>query len=204
MKIGPRYKICKRLGSSVYEKCQTQKFTISESRKKIQRKGRRPRMMSDYGKQLIEKQRMRLTYGLTEKQLSRYVKISLGKKGISATEKLFELLETRLDNVVYRLGLVPTRRSARQLVSHGHVEVNGIKVTIPSYHVSVSDNITIREKSRSGGFFEDFAERSKEHTVPTWLTCNTKKIEGIVKSLPNRENTEAQFDTTVVMEYYSR
>src|SRR5210317_1648441 len=125
MKVGPQYKVCKRLGNGVFEKCQTQKFTLSEGKKSF-KMGKRPRQMSDYGKQLIEKQRVRYTYGITEKQLVNYVKGSAQKEG-DATDTLLETLERRLDNVVYRLGLAPTRRAARQMVVHEHIRVNGKK-----------------------------------------------------------------------------
>ena len=132
MKTGPRYKICKRLGNGVFEKCQTQKFTLSESRRSFQ--GRRPRQISDYGKQLLEKQRVRFTYGITEQQFVNYVNSATKKEG-DAAATLLSTLERRLDNVVYRLGLAPTRRAARQMVVHGHILVNGKKAAIPSHVV---------------------------------------------------------------------
>src|SRR3990167_4336783 len=114
MRIGPKYKICKRLGSSVFEKCQTQKFMLSEERrnKSKGRTGRRPRALSDYGRQLLEKQKMRYTYGLSEKQLSRYVKAAFALK--DPVSALYRALELRADNAVYRAGLAPTRRASSQ------------------------------------------------------------------------------------------
>jgi len=202
MKVGPRYKICKRLGNGVFEKCQTQKFTLSEGKRGF-KMGRRPRQMSDYGKQLIEKQRVRYTYGITEKQLVNYVKEATQKEG-DATETLLEILERRLDNIVYRLGLAPTRRAARQMVSHEHILVNGKKAGIPSHTLKQGDVIGVREKSQKTPLFTDFTDRQAEWKSPTWLTFNIKKMEGVIKSMPNKDNTETMFDLGVVMEYYSR
>ena len=206
MKVGPRYKICKRLGSGVFEKCQTQKFVLSEARKSAVRKttGRRPRTPSDYGKQLLEKQRARLTYGLTEKQLVRYVRGSGSLKGADAATQLLTALETRLDNVVYRFGLAPTRRAARQMVSHGHIRVNEKRATIPSYHIGEGDIISIREGSRDSVLFSELDEQLKERTLPIWLTFDEKKLEGSIKNSPTKETVETQLDLNVILEFYSR
>lgn len=201
MKVGPRYKICKRLGNGVFEKCQTQKFTISEGRRRVRM--RRPRQMSDYGKQLLEKQRVRYTYGITERQLVNYVKQSTKGNG-DAIETLLGTLERRLDNVVYRLGLAPTRRAARQMVSHEHILVNGKKAGIPSHILKQDDIVTIKEKAKKSHLFVDLVERQTEWKSPTWLNFNIKKMEGVVKNMPNKENTETMFDLGVVMEFYSR
>jgi small subunit ribosomal protein S4 len=131
--IKSKYKVAKRLGASVFEKTQTQKFALSAARnpKKPSRGGRGGG--SDYGKQLLEKQRVRFTYGLSERQLSNYAEKAFQEKDPGAA--LNASLETRADNVVYRAGLALTRRAARQIVSHGHILVNGTRITIPSYHV---------------------------------------------------------------------
>src|SRR5690606_40724543 len=124
MQTGPKYKICRRLGSHIYEKCQTQKFQLSEARKGKGMRGGRRRNVSEYGEQLLEKQRVRFTYGLKERQFASYVKKATGTAAVPA-EELYQSLERRLDNVIYRLGLAPSRAYARQLVSHGHITVNG-------------------------------------------------------------------------------
>lgn len=206
MIVGPRYKVCKRLGNGVYEKCQTQKFTLSEARKTAGRRmgGKRPRMMSDYGKQLIEKQRVRFTYGITEKQLTKYVKNAIEGKDVDVTETLIRTLESRLDNVIYRLGMAPTRRAARQMVSHGHVMVNGKKVSIPSFSIETGDKITVREGSKDKGMFTDIADRMADHRAPAWLVFDGKKLEGSISGEPTKDNTDAMFDLTVVLEFYSR
>jgi small subunit ribosomal protein S4 len=120
MIIGPKYKICRRLGSGVFDQCQSPKFMLSEAKKtKVAKKGPR-KQVSEYGQQLGEKQKIRFSYGISEKQLGNYVEEATSSKGSVASEKLFELLETRLDNTIYRLGLASTRRLARQMASHGH------------------------------------------------------------------------------------
>lgn len=204
MIVGPKYKICKRLGNGVFEKCQTQKYTLSEARRDSQRGRKRPRMLSDYGKQLIEKQRVRFTYGITERQLTRYVREAMEKKGVDVQDTILQTLEKRLDNIVFRLGLAPTRRAARQMVSHGHITVNNKKASIPSHIVSIEDTIGIRERSEKTLLFNSLKDRLTEYKIPGWLTFNEKKMEGKVKSDPTKDNTEAMFDLTVVMEFYSR
>lgn len=164
---------------------------------------KRPRQVSDYGKQLLEKQRVRFTYGITEKQLVNYVNDATKKTG-DATESLLGTLERRLDNVVYRLGLAPTRRAARQMVVHGHILVNGKKAAIPSHIVKQDDKITVKEKTKQSNLFIDLSDRQAEWRAPNWLSFNLKKMEGAVKNIPTKDNTETTFDLGVVMEYYSR
>jgi len=204
MNIGPKYKICKRLGNGVFEKCQTQKFMLSEARSGKRRSGKkgRPRTLSDYGRQLLEKQKARFTYGISEKQLARYVKEST--RGVAPTNALVQHLETRLDNVVYRLGFAPTRRSARQYVSHGHVTVNGKKMNIPSYHVVSGEKIGIRAGSKGKTLFANITERLAEHKAPAWMVFDMKTVEGEVTAMPMTENTETLFNISSVVEYYSR
>ena len=206
MRIGPKYKICKRLGSSVFEKCQTQKFMLSEERrnKSKGRTGRRPRALSDYGRQLLEKQKMRYTYGLSEKQLSRYVKEATDGKGHDPVHVLLASLESRLDNAVYRTGLANTRALARQIVSHGHILVNEKKVTIPSRTLKKGDIITIREGSRGKVLFQNLEERLKDFQSVAWINFDLAKKEGEIKSAPLADPTESVFDVGTVLEYYSR
>lgn len=156
MKIGPKFKIAKRLGAPIFEKTQTQKFALSEARGG-RRTNRRPGAMSDFKRQLIEKQKMRFTYGISEKQLRKYIDLST-EKSDQPISHLIKLLEMRLDNTVYRLGLAKTRQMARQMVSHGHVTVNGKKFTIPSHQVRKGDVISVREGSKSSLLFSNLAE----------------------------------------------
>jgi len=204
MIIGPKYKICKRLGSGVFEQCQTQRFVISEARRsKVFSKRRRP--ISDYGRQLIEKQRIRYTYGLSEKQLVRYVKEATSKESNPAAA-LLSIIESRLDNAVYRSGLASTRRFARQLVSHGHIVVNGRKVTIPSYHVREGDVISVREGSKNKVPFTNLREEAEKEkqSLPNWLIFDQKKLEGKVTAHPGIDTTNLFFNPSEVLEYYTR
>jgi small subunit ribosomal protein S4 len=204
MITGPKYKIAKRLGASVFEKTQTQKFALAME-KKAQTRGR-SRGPTQYGKQLLEKQKVRVTYGLSEKQFSRYVSEAMAShdKAVTPQEKLHRTLETRLDNLVWRMGLAPTRRSARQMVSHGHVTVNGRKTSIPSRAIHLTDKIGVREGSRSSALFEKFAAQAGERTLPNWVTFDLKKMEGGLSELPNTESASPAGDLGVVLSYYSR
>ncbi len=195
----PKFKICRRLGSGVYDKCQTPKF--NSFAKKGGKKGfRRP--PSEYGLQLIEKQKIRFSYGITERQLSNYVKKASLIKGAGIVDKFYEELELRLDNAIYRMGLAPSRRGSRQMVSHGHFIVNNHKVTIPSYQLKLGDIIKIREGSKSKKIFENLTERLKDYTSPTWLIFDISKLEG--KILEKPKNTESFLDLNAVLEFYSR
>jgi len=203
MRIGPKFKIAKRLGAPIFEKTQTQKFALSEARAGKKRTGRRPAPMSDYKKQLIEKQKMRYTYGITEQQLRRYVDDAVAKSN-QPIAMLIGRLELRLDNVTYRLGLAKTRQAARQMVSHGHILVNGKRMTIPSHKVRVGDIISVREGSKISALFTDFVERNEGSTPPHWLTFDGKKLSGECKAIPTYEPSEVLFDPELVLEYYSR
>jgi len=202
MKIGPKFKIAKRLGAPIFEKTQTQKFELAQQRGGRQR-GRRPGQMSDYKRQLLEKQKMRYSYGVSEKQLRRYVDEAVEKSN-QPVSLLMERLESRLDNVVYRLGLAKTRQMARQMTSHGHFCVNGKKLTVPSHRVSVGDTVSIREGSRQSTMFQTIKDNYEPAGVPTWLSFDLKKMEGTMKAVPVFNPAEALFDPEQVLEYYSR
>lgn len=206
MIIGPKYKICKRLGSAVFEKCQTQKFALVEARASDARRGggrRRPSPASDYKRQLIEKQKLRYTYGLSEGQLARYVREAVEHHEVPR-DALMRRLEARLDNVVYRIGLAKTRRQARQLVSHGHITVNGRKVTVPSYAVTEGEALAVREGSKDIGLLAGREEELAAAAAPAWLTFDAKALAGSVSAAPSYEPTELLFDLEQVLEYYSR
>lgn len=203
MKIGPKFKIAKRLGAPIFEKTQTQKFALSSARGGMSKKrGGRPGQASDYKKQLIEKQKMRFTYGVTEKQLRKYVDESLHKSD-QPIQFLVARLESRLDNVAYRLGLAPTRRAARQMASHGHLLVNGKRFTIPSHQLRPGDVVSVREGSRDSVLFAELPDKHSG-VVPAWLRFDQKKLEGKVESVPTYEPAETLFDPEQVFEYYSR
>ena len=196
----PKFKICRRLGPGVYDKCQTSKFSSASG--KFGPGSRRPKAPSEYGTQLIEKQKIRFSYGITERQLSNYVKKASHIKGAGTAEKFYEELESRLDNAIYRMGLCNSRRAARQMVSHGHFIVNNHKVTIPSYQVKIGDIIKIREGSKNKKIFEDLVGRMKDYTAPTWVSFDANKMEGKILAKP--KNVETFLDLNAVLEFYSR
>lgn len=159
---------------------------------------KRTRAKSEYGLQLAEKQKIRIQYGLREKQFKNYF-----KKG-KDPEKIFTLLEFRLDNVVFRAGLTPTRAAARQMVSHGHILVNGIRVTIASYQVKIGDLLEVKELSKSKGFFEDYNLRIKGYESPNWILVDKKKMKVKIKKLPDIKEDIQPYDIQTVIEFYSR
>lgn len=188
------------MGAGVYDKCQTSKFSAASG--KFGTTGRRPKALSEYGTQLIEKQKIRYSYGINERQLSNYVKKASHIKGAGTAEKFYEALESRLDNAIYRMGLCNSRRAARQMVSHGHFIVNNHKVTIPSFEVKVGDIIKIREGSKIKKIFENLADRLKDYNGPAWISFDLSKMEGKVLAKP--KNTETFLDLNAVLEFYSR
>ena len=203
MKTGPRYKIAKRLGATVFEKAQTQKFAISAERSaKNKRRGRG--RQSEYSKQMLEKQKVRVTYGLPERQFRSYVNKALEAHNMKPTERLHELLELRLDNVVWRLGLTATRRGARQMVAHGHVMVDGKKSRVPSQMLSVGSKLAVRPGSLEHGVLVGFAEKFAERPLPSWLTWDAKKMEGSVKERPTAASADPAGDLVAVLSFYTR
>jgi small subunit ribosomal protein S4 len=202
MKTVQKYKICRRLGPGVFEKCQTPKFVLSEARHAKSMKNKRPKALSGFALQFVEKQKVRFMYGISESQFSNYVKEAVVHKGTPATEHLFFLLENRLDNVVYRFGLAHTRRLSRQMVSHGHITVNGKKTTVASQRVKVGDVIAVREGSKKSPLFADMAKKMKEYTLPNWLSFDAEALSGKVEGKP--KNTEGYLDLNTVLEFYSR
>ena len=193
--------MCKRLGASVFEKCQTQKFQLAEARAPRKTKGRRGG--SDFGVQLLEKQKARFTYGLTEGQFSRYVHESMEGRSNSA-QALLARLESRLDNVIYRAGFVKTRRAARQMVSHGHLTVNGRRMNIPSYLVKKGDVITVRPESRQSALFANRTEVMSETKAPSWATFDDQGYAVNITESPSVGETEAPFSAPVIIQFYSR
>jgi small subunit ribosomal protein S4 len=202
MKTVQKYKICRRLGPGVFEKCQTAKFVASVARHDKVKKDKRPKALSGYATQFIEKQKVRFTYGISEKQFGNYINEAVAHKGVIASDYLFELLESRLDNVVYRMGLAHTRRLSRQMVSHGHITVNGKKTTIASQRVRVGDVIAVREGSKKSPLFTDMEKKQKEYTMPNWLKLDVATLSGVVEG--KMKNTEGYLDLPTVLEFYSR
>jgi small subunit ribosomal protein S4 len=163
-------------------------------------KNRRP-PASEYGIQLLEKQRLRVSYGLKERQLKRVLEKALKKRGATGAT-LINLLESQLVNVVYRLGFAPSRFAGRQLITHGHFLVNGKKVTVPSYALKVGDVISIKESSKSLLIFKDLPNILKKQEVPDWLELDKEKMLGRIKSLPT--TIEIPFDINLIVDYYSK
>jgi len=206
MKVQPTYKVCRRLGAGVYDKCQTQKYTLSEAKHAKSSGARRRKGLSDFGKQLVEKQRVRFAYGITERQLRKYIAEANRVKllGVDPVVRVVEQLEMRLDNVVYKLGLAPTRRAARQLVSHGHILVNNVRTTIPSRTMYEGDSVQIRKRTQTLPVMEKIKAQVGEVDLPTWVTFDIKKLEGKVTARPTPENTEMPGAVDAILEFYSR
>jgi len=195
-------KTCRRLGQSVCgrENCALKRKPYPPG---VHGKKRR-RRISEYGKQLAEKQKLKFIYGLREKQFRNYFAKASKTRGLTG-EMLLGLLERRLDNVVFRLGFASNRRQARQLVSHGHISVNDRRVTIPSFAVSPGDVIAIRERSRDKKVFEDLVVRTKNFEPPKWLELAKDTLTGTVKALPAGELLEGvPVEVAQIVEFYSR
>ncbi len=209
MQIGPKFKICRRLGDRVFPKCQTTKFTTSAGgvggagRERAGGGGRPRRGASDYADQLLEKQRARYTYCLSETQFANYVKRARAMAGAPAAN-LYRLLESRLDNTIFRLGLATSRRQARQIVTHGHILVNGRRVNFPSFVVKLGDKITVRPQSRDRSLWRDLAERAKTFQSPEWLRGDLSSLEGQVAALPAVTEAEPGPNLSAIIEFYSR
>ena len=163
--------------------------------------GNRRRKVSEYGAQLQEKQKVKFV-GVLEKQFHKYYLKAANMKGITG-DNLMQLLELRLDNVVFRLGLAKTRRMARQIVNHGHIRVNDMKVDIPSYQVKVGDKITLRKRSEEMEMFKVLREGTTVLT-PKWLSFDAQNLTGTVAALPTREDIDLQVQENMIVEYYSR
>ena len=202
MKIGPKYKIARRLGAPIFEKTQTPKYTLSLARKeRIAGRGRgKPK--SEFGRELIEKQKARFSYGLTEKQFKNYVEKALRSQ--EPVQKLFSLLESRLDNVLFRSGLSKTRAQAHQIASHGHVMVNKKRVTIPSIFLSEGDEVSLRPSSATGPLFGEATERMKTMSSPVWLKTDPENKQATVVGRPVYVPQEHVFDLGTVIEFYNR
>lgn len=202
MRIKSKYKIARRFGADLFEKTQTQKFAVRAARKA--RSVKRPHGKSDYGKAMFEKQKVRFTYGINERQFSKYAKTSITKKKVKPEESLYRKLEMRLDNVVYKLGLGATRLSSRQIICHGHISLNGKRVSIPSFHVSAGDSISPIARSINTDIFSKVEERSKNFNIPRWLSFDPAKLTGKVISLPEWIPSETNFDLSAILDFYRR
>lgn len=201
---GPKYKIARRLGANIFEKTQTAKFALRAERKAANSKKGGYRPKGDYAVAMLEKQKVRFTYGVLERQFKKYVKESVAKKGVNTVQALFERLEMRVDNLIYRLGAAPTRSAARQMVAHGHIMVNGHRTNSPSHTVSVGDKVSIRPASLKKPLFKDLDEKMKKVAVPTWLSYDHDKKVVEVTAAPKHNPSELLFNLGQVIEFYSR
>ncbi len=203
MQIKSKYKVARRVGAPIYEKTQLPKFELRESRRG-KKEMKHPRQKSDYGIQMLEKQKVRYTYNLLERQFVKYVRETMAKTNVSPTEELFRRLETRLDNVVYRAGFAPTRLAARQMVNHGHIMVNGERLSIPSYQTKLSDKVTIRPQSAKQPLFANIDAQIKNKTISSWLAVDADKKMITLQGAPKYDKVESGFNLATIFEFYSR
>jgi len=197
---GPKHKLCRAEGIAL---CGSSKCPVARKNAgppgQHGSKGRRK--LSEYGIQLREKQKVKRMYGIFERQFKKYYKMASSKKSATG-EALLAILEMRLDNIIYRLNLAKSRQQARQLVSHGHVLVNGKKVTIPSYNVKIGDIISLSAKAANLNFIKKLQEDTKDSKIAIWL--EKKATVGKVVAKPSREDLDAEINENLIVEYYSR
>ena len=207
---GPVCKLCRREGEKLFlkgQRCFTPKCAFERRSYPPGEHGRdaqfRRRRVSDYSKQLREKQKTRRIYGVTERQFRRYYRNALKKRGLTGSN-LLQTLERRLDNVVYRLGYAESRAQARLLVTHGHFNVNGRRTDVPSMLVSPGDEIEVREGSKKRTYFKDVGDTAEARTLPRWLERDLKKLSGTVTQMPERRDVDMTLNESLIVEYYSR
>lgn len=191
----PILKRCKALGIS------PSVLGINKETRRNPKQGRRKQ--SEYAIQLNEKQKAKFIYGVLEKQFRHYYEMASKMEGVTG-ENLLRLLERRLDNVVYRLGFANSRREARQMVCHGHITVNGKRVDIPSYQVSISEVISIREKSRGSEHVKQILEKNAATMIPKWLELNRENLEAKVVAFSERSDIDFDINETLIVELYSK
>ncbi len=207
---GPKCKLCRREGEKLYLKgarCLSPKCAIERrsyppgqhGRESQYRRGR----ASDYSLQLREKQKVRRIYGILERQFRRYFRDAQRRSGLTGSN-LLGILESRLDNVVYRLGYAESRAHARQLVQHGHFDVNGRRTNVPSYIVRPGDKVEVREGSRKRTYFKELRDYASERTVPEWLRRDAQTLGGEMVRIPERNDIDYSINEQLVVEYYSR
>lgn len=213
-RLGPVCKLCRREGEKLFlkgDRCFTPKcsfekrdFAPGQHGRMMSRGGGRNRgRESDFARQLRAKQRARRIYGLMERQFRRYYKVSLKRRGLTGLN-LLQILESRLDNVIYRLGFASSRAQARLLVTHGHFTVNGRRTDVPSMLLKDGDEIAIREGSQGLTYFKELNAFAESRTPPEWLTRNMKEMTGVVQRLPERVEIDGSLNEQLIVEYYSR
>ncbi len=208
--IGPVCKLCRREGEKLFLKgarCMSPKCAIERRGYAPGQHGKTGQFKrgrsTDYLNQLREKQKARRIYGVLEKQFRRYFQIAQRSKGLTGA-MLLTLLESRLDNVVYRMGFATSRAQARQLVAHGHFDVNGRRTDAPSYLTQPGDAIAVHAGSRAGLYFKEVVKAMEDYTAPKWLTVEPSQFSGKVLNLPMREEIDLTLNEQLIVEYYSR
>ena len=199
-------RICRREGQKLFLKgsrCYTDKCSITRRNYAPGEHGQGKKKLSEYGTQLREKQKTRSFYGVGEKQFRRYFEMAENKKGITG-ENLLQILESRLDNVVYRAGFGSSRAQARQLVNHGHFDVNGKKVDIPSYLIKEGDVISVREIKKDSKIIKENIEANKARPIPEWLEKDSEKLQVKVLRLASREDVDIPVEEHLIVELYSK
>ena len=200
-------RLCRREGCKLFlkgDKCYSEKCTIGKRPTPPGEHGQaRQRKMSEYGLQLREKQKAKRAYGVLENQFHRYFETAERMKGITG-DNLMQLLERRLDNVIYRLGFGSSRPMARQLVNHGHIRVDGQKVDIASYLVKPGQTITVRERSRDMANFKDLREQGASKPIPKWLELDSENLTGKIAQMPQRDDIDLTVEENLIVEFYSR
>ena len=197
---------CRREGQKLFlkgERCYTDKCSISRRNYAPGQHGQKRAKLSEYGTQLREKQKTKSFYGVGEKQFRKYFKMAENKKGITG-EMLLQILESRLDNVVYRAGFGTSRAQARQLVNHGHFDVNGVKTDIASYLVKPGDVISVREIKKDSKIVKENLEANKAKPIPEWIEKNADKLEAKVVRLASREDVDLPVEEHLIVELYSK
>ena len=199
-------RLCRREGMKLYlkgDRCYSPKCAIDRRGYAPGQHGQMRRKASEYGIQLREKQKARRIYGILEKKFSNYFDKAARQKGVTG-ENLLRLLETRLDNVVFRMGFAGSRSQARQIVNFGHVEVNGKKVSFPSFEVKPKDVVAIRERSRSLPMFKEMAEAGEVKASPNWISADIANLSGQVLTWPQREDIDIPIQEHLIVELYSK
>lgn len=203
---GPVCRLCRREGEKLFlkgERCYTGKCSIGRRSYAPGQHGQQKKKLSEFGIQLREKQKARKFYGVLEGQFRKYFENAYSMKGITG-ENLLQLLERRLDNVIYRLGLATSRPEARQLVKHSHFTVNGKKVNIPSFTVKAGDIIALKDKSKASEKFKMINDIAGSKVIPKWLDFNADSAEARVVSLPSREDVDLPLKEHLIVELYSK
>nr|MBN1229948.1 30S ribosomal protein S4 [Anaerolineae bacterium] len=207
---GPVCKLCRREGEKLYlkgsrcysAKCAMEKRNYPPGQHGRETQFRRGRA-SNYALQLREKQKVRRIYGILERQFRRYYRVAQQRSGLTGSN-LLSLLESRLDNVVYRMGYAESRAMARQLVQHGHFEVNGRRTNVPSFIVKPGDQIRVRDGSRKRTLFKQIGDIARERSVPEWVSRNISDLSGTMSRLPERTDIDLTINEQLIVEYYSR